>query len=124
MSSIYELDRILKSKYISDDYKQIIVLYHNIFTRYQHMIGDKELNDLFRLPRDFANFMDITYFYFLEKELLQNNQQEVLNFLKMIDDNLVEVSDEINLNGEMNYPQTLEYIDYLYNKEKNEKTIR
>ena len=88
------------------------------------MIGDKELNDLFRLPRDFANFMDITYFYFLEKELLQNNQQEVLNFLKMIDENLVEVSDEINLNGEMNYPQTLEYIDYLYNKEKNEKTIR
>ena len=122
--SIYELDRILKSKFISNDYKEIIVLYHNIFARYQHMIGDKDLNDLYRFPKPFANFMDITYFYFLEKELLQNNQQEVLNFLKMIDENLVEISDEINLNGEMDYPQTLEYIDYLYNKEKNEKTIR
>lgn len=122
--SVYQLDRILKSKYISNDYKEIIVLYHNIITRYQHMIGDKELNDLYHLPKPFIDFMDLTYFYFLEKELLQSNPLEVIKFLKNIDEHLIEISDEINLYGEMDYQQRLDYIDYFYKEKCNAKTIR
>ncbi len=120
------IDKIIKSKYITKDYKGILIMYSNIFTKYHNIINVYEPKEFNSFSNPFLMLMNKTYFYFLKNDLFNKEPDKVLTFLKNINNNVSSFSDEVILNGIINDDEIIKYIDYLYhnNDVKENKTIK
>ena len=114
-----DLDCITESKYINQDYKNIMMLYNELLKLY----FDNDYNDM-DYEAFFQEFINMTYYYFLINDSFNKEPQEVYNYLTKIKDNLFSVCDKLNLDGEMEYKDRIKYIDSLYKSKSKVKVIK
>ncbi len=113
------LDDINKSNYIPQEYKDIMKLYDDIFNKYYLEDFDEIDPDAF-----FQEYMNMSYYYFVINDLFNREPNEIINYLKKVQDNIVAICDKLNNDGEMEYKDRIKYIDTLYRGKNKVKIIK
>lgn len=113
---------INRSEMLSQDYKDIINCYKNMYEFYNDFSFDNDLN------RDddckFGEFITYSYYYFLFNDKLNTEKDKIISFINGITTNPEFVLDSLKMNGIKTAESILEYIEYLYNENNNSLSIR
>ena len=117
-------DKIMESKYISEDYKKVINKFSQLFhigntTRFHiHRIENFEYIDL-------NQYVNYVYYYFVKNKLLINDYERVSSFLDSIINDAQSTIERVNLLG-ITYSsryELLNYIDSVYKSFDSKKAI-
>ena len=113
------LNYILDSEYINQDYKDIICLYNELFDLYLEEDYDEIDPEIF-----FQEFISMSYYYFVINNLFNTEPKEIINFLNNIKEDIPSICDKLNLDGEIEYKERINYIDALYRNKNKVKIIK
>ena len=109
------LSSFMNSKIIPDDYKQMVKLYSEIFDKFYNE-GFYELNfEKYDYKIGLDYIVSFSYFYFLNKDFISNNIEEIISFLNNINNNMELYIEKINMFGlnSNEYLECFTLIDYL-----------
>ncbi len=122
-SSLHRYLDVLKgSKYVSSCYIEIISTYYDLVSAYFYDWDDDDNYNI-----DFDDYLELTFFYFVENNLLQKEPESVLAFLKTNDDIHEYILEKMALAGlkSINYynEEFINCIDTLYNNSKIKRIV-
>lgn len=113
---------ITKSKFIDDNYKNVIRLFKEAFEKYDTLISSNELDDFY--PDVYMNdYLNALFYYFIINNLIKTDYENVCNYLKNIIDDITEFFDKINLVGIANEHELFNYVDYSYKNSKGKVKV-
>ena len=110
---------VIESKFIPQDYKDIIQLYDEI---YACNISEYKYMDIYKW--NYFTFIAMTYYYFLMNDSFNKEPNKVLDFLDNIYNSIQDTIDRINTNGIENNEDMINYIDSLYKNVNKEKIMK
>ena len=105
----------LASKYISNDYKKIIMLLTNILRDYQTNYIEN-INDFGWIT--FDNYLGSILYYFLLHNIINDKPDEAYNFLLYIKDHLIEEIDNLLIARLDSIDDAYHYVEYTFNNYK------
>ena len=112
-------DEIMESKYVNQEYKDIMNLYNNIIKWYYDTDYLDYDDDAF-----FDEFINMSYYYFLINNLFNTEPERIIYFLNKIKEDIPSLCDKLNMDGEMELKDRINYIDSLYKSKDKVKIIK
>lgn len=114
-----DLSYINESKYIPQEYKDIMNLYNEIIDKYYN----ESYNEI-DYSYNFQDFINMTYYYFLINDLFNKEPTEIIDYLTKVKDNILYICDKLFIDGDMEYKERIKYIDTLYRERNKIKIIK
>ncbi len=119
-----DYEYLLSSKYIDDNYKNVIRLFKDAFNKNDILIEKYELYDYdYDYDIYLDRYLNALFYYFVINNLINTDYDNVCNYLYNIIDNALKFFDKINLVGINDNQELFTYIDYSYKNSKNKIKI-
>ena len=113
------IKKLKRVNYIPPHYIDVLYAYYEVYMNYA-----RKRNSLY-YNIDFDDFLEDTYFYFLEKKIIYKEAESILPFIRSLIDSEDEIEEKMNLAGfhklDFTDDKIIEYIDLLYNNSDIEK---
>ncbi len=117
---IYTL--ITKSNLMSQDYKDIINCYNEMYNSYWDFSFN---NDISNSEDDkFEKFMICSYYYFAFNNKINSEKDRIISFINGLITNPEFLLDSLKMNGIEKTNDILEYVHHLYNENNNSLRIK